>query len=448
MKILFLYVNELGDLGIPIGLSYLIAMLKRQKHEIFLFETTFSTFDHSEFNISGKIGDDGWKIIRDFQKRVAKINPDLIAVSCASLCLNFAIKMLESLQERPTTIFGGVGPTVDYLNLMKNEIIDYACVGFGEECLPMLVDKLDGEVDLNSIPNLIYQSNGKMKANRFSQEINLENLPLPDWSLFSDGHLKRIFKHRIKRWGNFQLTRGCPFDCAYCVNDFYHKELGIKIQKFPFEKIIGEMEVLSRQYNLEIIRIFDECFGFGNLDYYRKFAKLYRRKMDLPTIVETRPEAITLELVEILGAMNCISVSIGIEVGNENQRREMLNRNVSNHRIKKAFELLHKAGIRTSSYNMLGFPHDTKELIFETIELNRECKPDFINTSIFCPEPQTRLRKYCEKHGLLETGAIVDYAQRSVVINEKLDKADLWKIFRSFENYARQPMRKRQDFEK
>ncbi|GAI05957.1 unnamed protein product, partial [marine sediment metagenome] len=74
----------------------------------------------------------------------------------------------------------------------------------------------------------------------------------------------------------------------------------MKVQRFPIEKIIEEMRILSQRHNLEIIRIFDECFGFGNINYYQKFGKLYKRTMDLPTIVEARPEAITPELIKVL----------------------------------------------------------------------------------------------------------------------------------------------------
>jgi len=445
MKILFLYVNNCNGLSIPIGLSYLIAILKQQNHEVFLFDTSFSVFDYSEFNISGKIGDDGWGIINEYRKRVEKIDPNLIAVSCASLQLNFAVKMIESLENRRTTIFGGVGPTVDYQDLIRKKIVDFICVGYGEKCLPKLMDNLDNQTDLSNIPNLVYKQDGKVRINKFSQKADLEDLPLPDWSLFSKRHLTRIFKHQIKRWGNFQLTRGCPFNCTYCVNYFYHKKLGMRVQRFPFEKIIEEMKTLSQKYNLEIIRIFDECFGFGKIDYYQKFGKLYKQIMNLPTIIATRPEAITPELIGVLKDIDCISVSVGIEVGNENQRKQILNRNVSNHIIERAFKLLHEAGIRSSSYNMMGFPDDTRELIFETIKLNQKCKPDFINAFIFCPEPQTELREYCKKHRLLETEGLVDYVRRSVIKNEKLSKAELWKIFRSFENHIRQPIQQKQE---
>ena len=137
------------------------------------------------------------------------------------------------------------------------------------------------------------------------------------------------------------------------------------------------------------MRLYDECFGSG--EYYQRFASFWK-EIDLPTILDTRPEMINDRMIELLKKIRCISVSMGIEAGNETQRREMLNRNISNDTIKRAFSLLLKANIRASAFNIIGFPHDTKEKIMETIKLNRECRPDFKTVFIFAPFPKTRLR--------------------------------------------------------
>lgn len=440
MKILFLYVDPYNSTGIPIGLSYLISILKNKGHEISLFETTFYKFDYSEFNITGLIDEKGDIIISDFKEKVANLNPKLIGITCTSLCLKFSVKLLESLDEnRPLTIFGGVGATVDYMNLIKANVVDYICVGLGEECLQKLIICLEGNIDYSEIPNLIYKDNGKVVKNKFSQSIDLTNLPPPDWSLFDKRHFERIFKGKIMRWGNFQLTRGCYYNCSYCVNAYYHKELNMNPYKFPVEKIIEEFKLLSKKFNLEIIRIFDECFGLGDLSYYENFSELYKNEIRLPTIIETRPETITPKTIKILKNLNTISVSMGIEASNEEQRRLMLNRRVSNDTIRKAFNLLKKENIRSSSYNIIGFPHDTREKIFETIKLNRECKPDFINVFLFSPFPKTKLRDYCLKIDLLETTAIINYLSRSIIKNEMLLKDELYGLFRTFKYYIKLP---------
>ncbi|UCD55370.1 MAG: B12-binding domain-containing radical SAM protein [Candidatus Omnitrophota bacterium] len=439
MKITFLYVNPNRYTGIPVGLSYLISILKNEGHELSLFDTTFYDFNYTDFNLSGNLPQAGKEIINGFKLLVKKKNPDLVGVSCTSVCLNFAIKMLESLENRPITIFGGVGATVDYTELIKKEVVDYVCVGFGEKTLPIFVKNLENKKSVEGIQNLVYKKEKQVKINEFSQIVDLSKIPIPDWSLFDKRHFKRIFKGRIKRWGSFQLVRGCPFNCAYCVNNYYHKTLGIKINRLPIEKSIEEIKVLSQKYRLDIIRLCDECFGFGNPEYYRKFARAYKREVGPPTIVATRPEAITPETIEILKDLKCISVSIGIEAGDEAQRKWMLDRRVSNEIIKRAFDLLYKAGIRTSSYNIIGFPEDTRKKIFETIKLNRECKPGHINVFIFSPLPKTKLRDYCLKNGLLDTTSAVDFIKKSIVKNKNLTKQELYGLFRTFEYYIKLP---------
>jgi len=371
---------------------------------------------------------------------VEEVNPALIGVSISSLTSDFAVKMMESLGEnRPLTVFGGVGANVDYMNLINNKAIDYLCVGFAEESLPRLVESLENKGDLENIPNLVYISDGKIETNKFSQTIDLSKLPIPDWSLFDIRHNERIFKGKIRRLGNFQLTRGCPFNCTYCVNDYYHKEFKVQVSRFPVEQIIKEIKYQTEKYDLEIIRLYDECFFTGKLGYYKQFTELYKKEINLPTLVNTRPETINPETIGLLRDINCIGISIGIEVGNEKQRREMLNRQVPNKVIKNAFDLVHKAGIRVSSYNMIGFPHDTRDKIFETIKLNRECQPDFINLYLFGALPKTKLREYCIENDLLETDAIVDFLEKTVVKTDSLRREELYGLFKTFKFYVKLP---------
>lgn len=439
MKISFLYVNSYNVTGIPIGLAYLISILKDKGHEISVFETTFYDFDYTAFNINRKMDREGKKILSDFNAFIDRIKPDLIGISVSSLCMDFSIELINSFKDRPPTIFGGVGPTADYMDLIKKESVDYICVGYGEACLPRLVENLEKKTMLNDIPNLVRKEKGEIKVNEFSQALDLSNLPLPSWEAFDKRHFDRIFKRQIKKWGNFQLTRGCPFNCTYCINAYYHKKLGMKIYRFPPEKIIEEIRILSDAYNLDVVRIFDECFGFGDTRHYKKFAQIYKKTIKRPTIIETRPEAISPEMIGILKDINCISVSLGIEVGDPKQREEMLNRKVSNDIIKRAFSLLRVAGIRVSSYNIIGFPHDTREKIFETIKLNRECRPDFINVFTFCPDPKTELREYCLDKGLLATTAITAYGNRSIIRNENLSTEEIRGLYRAFEYYIKLP---------
>ena len=94
--------------------------------------------------------------------------------------------------------------------------------------------------------------------------------------------------------------------------------------------------------------------------------------------------------------MKCLYINMGIEAGNPEFRKEILNVNRPNKQILNAFKLVRKHGIYTSAYNVIGFPHETREDIFKTIELNRQCSPDSIYTQIFYPCPKNK--KLIYKH--------------------------------------------------
>ena len=49
----------------------------------------------------------------------------------------------------------------------------------------------------------------------------------------------------------------------------------------------------------------------------------------------------------------------------------MLKRRTTDESIEKAFKLIHQFGIRTTANNMIGFPGEHEEDIFETIKLDR-----------------------------------------------------------------------------
>jgi hypothetical protein len=110
-------------------------------------------------------------------------------------------------------------------------------------------------------------------------------------------------------------------------------------------------------------------------------------------------KSITHEKVELLLRMGCASVSMGFESGNEWIRRNVLNRKETTEVIIEATKLLNEAGIRTSSFNMLGLPFETRDAIFDTIELNRKSEVAYPDVSFFFPYEGTELFKVCIDNG-------------------------------------------------
>ena len=139
--------------------------------------------------------------------------------------------------------------------------------------------------------------------------------------------------------------------------------------------------------------------------------------------------------------MNCDRISIGLEHGNEEFRKKMLKKNFTNKRVIEGFKILNKYNMKISVNNMIGFPDETREMVFDTINLNRQIKVDSVNGFVFQPYCGTYLRDYCIKKGYLpEDNTMIDNPIGSSVLNmPQLSKEEIEGLLRTFVLYVRLP---------
>jgi len=129
------------------------------------------------------------------------------------------------------------------------------------------------------------------------------------------------------------------------------------------------------------------------MDYLQDFAEQYKKHINLPFSVMANARNAKMEKLEIMRDMNCVSISIGIESGNEYIRKEILKRTETLGDIERAVKDMNSLGIRTSSFNMLGLPFDSREAIMETVDINRKSEVVCPNSGFFYPLEKTELRK-------------------------------------------------------
>jgi radical SAM superfamily enzyme YgiQ (UPF0313 family) len=152
--------------------------------------------------------------------------------------------------------------------------------------------------------------------------------------------------------------------------------------------------------------VFDDDILFLNQRWSEEFADKYSREIDLPFECHARADITDQTLIDLLKKAGCYLVKFGIESGNEEIRRNLLKRRMTNGQIKKAFALAKKAGMKTKSYNMVGLPFDTPRTILDAIKLNALIETDYLYITIYQPYHGTRLAKLCHAQNLLVTEAL------------------------------------------
>lgn len=175
------------------------------------------------------------------------------------------------------------------------------------------------------------------------------------------------------------------------------------IRRYSVKRIIEELKCLKEKYNLNFFNFQDEDFLFCSVDTLREFSGAYKREIELPFIAATNPKSVTEEKAKLLKEMDCRSITVGIENGDINIRKNILKRADSSEDVIKAFFILEKAGIRVSAYNLLGIPFESRKSYEATIELNRKANVQYPFIGFFYPFEGTELREIAIKEGLFNS---------------------------------------------
>lgn len=457
-RVLFIYPNAISQGFIHGGIAILSAVLKEAGHETDLFDTTFYNIESNKIETSLQFKPTDLKkkierrevkfLVSDFLNKISTFKPDLIAITCTSN----SYLLLKNLMEKTISnincpvIIGGPKATISPEELIREDFISMVCIGEGEEALVEVANNIRDNKSLINIKNIWIKKNHRIHRNEVRLlNQNLDSLPLPDWSIFNEQHFYRPMYGNILKFGWFEMSRGCPFSCSYCINSYLHKlyqDKGKIFRTKSIERIINEIEYFKNKYDINYIRFVDETFLSLSTKELKRFATAWKSKIKIPFIMMTRPESVTREKGKILADLGyCTHVSIGIESGNEKLRKEVYNRYVKNETIIKAFQILKEAGIGTTSYNMLGAPTESRKEIFDTIKLNRLAKVDVASLSYIYPFEGTPLRERCLNDGYIneKSAMITDYTKDTILDMPQISRKELRGLYKTFNFYVKFP---------
>ncbi len=421
-KVLFVYPNSEGYPIIPLGISVLSGILKHYGHEVVLFDITFmmpERLDHVAREKTGVVqkvdiekywgGRDAINIEDEFKKKILRFNPDVLAFSIVENNYGYARKLFKIAKgiTKAPIIAGGLFPTVVPDFFIHDKNVDMVCIGEGEHAMLEVANRLDKQQRFDDIQNLIVKTeNGEVIHNELADYYKWEPLVFQDWDIFDKRHLIKPFMGKMWKTGFFEISRGCPFNCSYCINKTCQqlfKNLGNYNRKKPIDCAIKEIEHLKKKHSLELIFFNDENFLTMKKDRLEDFCEKYKKKISLPFFIMTRADSlIDEEKIKQLKNANCVTIGIGVESGTEAMRKSLLNKHIPNSVYEKAFANCHKYGIRTTTNVMIGLPFETEENIFETIAFCKKIDTMSISLSVFAPYYGTRLRDICIENGYME----------------------------------------------
>jgi len=457
-KVLLLHANTSMDTLIPPALATLSACLKKGDNEVKLFDTTF-------YNTRGFTGDDArvrtlqvkktdfknlginfesTDMIEDFKKMVEEFKPDLIGVSVVEVTFFMSMDFINSVRQiNPDIIvaFGGSFALTAPEKVISEKNVDIVCIGEAENSFVDLCNKLKNKEDYSRIPNLWVKKDGRIIKNKLGNLVGLDELPYQDWEIFDKRRIYKPMSGSIGRTGCFELTRGCVFSCTFCINEHLNKIHNHKsYREKSIPRYIDEVKYFKDKYGLEYVYILAEMFLPTTKQRIRDFSRLWKENVGIPFWVELRVEGVDEENARLLEEAGCSSVTVGIECGNEEYRKRMIHRMMSNQKIIDACKILKQTKMQISGNSIIGFPGETREKIFDTIELNRLLNLDNSMVHVFSPYRGTSLYDISVDKGYMPVDQIAgDYRSDVTLDMPHLTKEEVLGLHRTFSMYVKFP---------
>ena len=447
-KILLVYPNlPMAQVLLPAGVSIISSVLKQAGFQCKLFDTTLyppkgESFDEfrkkilqvkTSSNMEEKVQTKTSNPHEDFTDLLNSYQPDIVGLSVLSDTFEMGIEYAKIAKKKNISVFaGGIYPTFAPEEVIANKYIDYICMGEGEYAVLEFCKALVNNKSIDNIKNFwIKKKDGTIVKNELGPLVNVNELPYPDYSIFEPERFYRPMQGKILRILPMELHRGCPYTCAFCEDpsqNLLYKSKGIAKtyhrSKSP-KRVIDELHYLIDTYGANYIYFNAETFFAMPQKYFFELADLYPREIGLPFWLQTRPETITEERVRLLKQMNVSNINIGLEHGNEEFRARVLKRKMANKRIIDSLKLLQNADIPVTVNNIMGYPDETRELIFDTIGLNRQLNCDDTNAFIFAPYHGTPLRDICVKKGYIEKDTLAEIYTKETMTMRRRFRRDL-----------------------
>ena len=206
-----------------------------------------------------------------------------------------------------------------------------------------------------------------------------------------------------------------------------------------------KMSFNKKNLKLDYIRYQDESFNSIKEDKLRELSIEYKKHVNLPFIIEATINTSSENKIKYLSEMGCVSVGLGVESGSERIRKEIIKKPpFSNEQAIDVIKCYRKNGISVTAYNIIGFPSETEEEIWETINLNYKSKPSFSTVSFFQPWEGTALKKTSLEDGSLNEKYLSDYfspgQQGDSILNlDTIKNSDLKHYHDNFQKYVKYP---------
>ena len=209
--------------------------------------------------------------VEETKERIEQIKPEVVLITALSAEYHKAYHVLAKIAKEVSkdcvVVMGGIYPTVLTEDVIKDNNVDYAMIGYAENRLDKLITYIleNRMKEIRDFSGLAYHTESGEVVNPIDTYIgDVEEMVKPDYSLVD---LEKYINNQDKNVANFPVSSnrkrnalmitsyGCPNNCIFCATRT------ISGRKTAFRKpedVLEEIDYLVEKHCIEMITFEDD----------------------------------------------------------------------------------------------------------------------------------------------------------------------------------------------
>jgi anaerobic magnesium-protoporphyrin IX monomethyl ester cyclase len=307
-------------------------------------------------------------------------------------------------------VWGGVHPTILPEQTASHPLVDIVVRGPGEIAAVSLARALKTKKTLRNIRGITYKQDGEIVSNPDAEFFDINKLPMLDYdALDMEKYISTIKPENMTyddistRFMSYHSSRGCCHRCSFCAIRASCKGVW---QKFTPERTVKELKILIDRYKVNGIFFMDDNFFVSKERVERICDLLIKEKLNIKWAGNCRADyfcSYSREFMQKLVRSGLVQLVFGAESGSQ-RMLDYIKKDIKVADIINSAKKAKEFGIKAHYNFMLGFPNETIQDIYKTIDAIHkiyEIFPQSMSSlSIYTPYEGTKLIEDSRKLGL------------------------------------------------
>ena len=334
-----------------------------------------------EFTINDREGRILEEIIRE--------EPDIVAFSTYIWnveLISRVANLIKRVNPKIEILYGGPEVSFDSRNFLENNVGEYVIEGEGEKTYRDFILYKLGEIKLDNVRGLHYKFEGTVYSNEKRPLMSMDEIIFP----YED---KEDLSNKIVY---YEASRGCPFNCKYCLSSTSH---GVRF--LEIDRILEELKYFINK-KVRLVKFVDRTFNCNHKFSIAIWDYLISVDTDTQFHFEISADILKDEEIRLLSKApeGRFQFEVGVQTTNDDVLRN-INRFVNFSDIKeKVIELMSIRNIKQHLDLIAGLPGEDYESFKKSFNDVYEIRPEEIQLGFLKLLKGSSMREDADNYGM------------------------------------------------